>query len=98
MSKTGKIIVSIIVLIIVIWFIWWIAAKSPSSPVSSSGSVTPVAPVAPVTTETNAASNLAVTSSSSIDSDFNSIDAQMNGLSQDNANINTSVASPSVSQ
>jgi hypothetical protein len=47
--------------------------------------------VAPITTETSTTSNLAVTSSSSIDSDLNSIDSQMNGLNQDNTNVDNSV-------
>ena len=95
MSKTGKTIAAILV-IIIIGAIWWIIAK-PSSPASGNAGES----AAPFMVETGAPAGASpvtassVTASSSVDTDLNSIDTEMNGLNQDDANVDTSVSPPS---
>jgi hypothetical protein len=76
MSKTAKTVVAIVVAILVIWFIWWIAGSSRQ-------------PAAPAVGQQQSAS--AVTATSDVDQDLTSVDAQMNGLSQDSANVDQSI-------
>lgn len=87
-------IVAIIAIVIVVWIICLITAKSPSAqPATPSTSETASSTV--VMTNDNSAAltsaDQSVTSSSSVDSDVNLIDNQMNGLNQDNTNVNSSV-------
>jgi len=102
MSKTGKTIVTVIIIIVVIGVIWWLVAKPSNGTAPASMNDQSQNPAASETTEagTNPAPSApaaAVTASTSIDSDLNSIDSQMNGLNQDNANVGESVT-PSSNQ
>lgn len=95
MSTTGKVILWIVVAVIVVGGIWWWAASQNSG--------------APAVTATNgggspAASSTASTSypqgdsDQSINQDMASVNAQLNGLSSDNASITQSMNDQPVQQ
>jgi len=94
MSKTGKILITLIIIILIIGFVWWVVGMSspsisPSQPVPMNHARRMVVPA-----QTQAAAPapaVTVTASSSVDSDLNSIDSQMNGLNQDDTNVDASV-------
>ena len=94
MSKTGKIILWVVVAVIVIGGIWWwIAASQSGVPATTSN-------VSPATGTSTAASPSYPQGDSeqSINQDMTSLSAQMNGLSSDNANVTQSMNDQPVQQ
>ena len=92
MSKNTKIVVSVVVLVIIIGGLFWYSLSSPSNAVptdqgqvglgdrESGGQGAPLTPTPTMTTSAD-------TSNSALQQDSAAIDAQMNGLNADTANV-----------
>ncbi len=100
MSKTVKIILWIVVVVIVVGGIWWWMASRSGGPVSENYT-------APTSTAAGAASSTASStqtaypqgnSDQAINQDMTSLNAQMNGLSSDNASVTQSMNDQPVQQ
>jgi len=98
MSKTGTIILWVVIAVIVIGGIWWwIAASQSGTPAATSNSYGN-------TTPTTGASTTASSpypqgdSDQSINQDMTSLNAQVNGLNSDNANVTQSMNDQPVQQ
>jgi cytoskeletal protein RodZ len=104
MSKTGKIILWIVIAVVVIgggiW--WWIASQSstPATAPSSPDNV-PTATSTPSTTTPSSTASSSYPqgdSDQSINQDMTNFNAQMNGLSSDNASVTQSMSDQPVQQ
>ena len=99
MSKTVKIIVWVVVVIIAgggIW--WWMASQNSALPVVNN---TPASGAAAATSTPNSAPSSSYpqgASDQSINQDMTSLDAQINGLSSDNASVTQSLSDQPVQQ
>jgi type IV secretory pathway TrbL component len=94
MSKKTKIIIWVIVVVVVLGVIWWMVKNSQNTSQPNMMN-TAGAPANESSTENTIVST--GTSDSDLDQDMNNINAQMNGLSSDTANVDASMASSSQS-
>jgi cytoskeletal protein RodZ len=98
MSKTGKIILWVVVAVIVIGGIWWwIAASQSGVPATTPATTSNVSPATGTSTAASP-SYPQGDSDQSINQDMTSLSAQMNGLSSDNANVTQSMNDQPVQQ
>ena len=101
MSKTGKIILWVVIAVIVIGGIWWWAASQGTPAMTPNGYNNTSTTTA---SSTVGASTTASTSypqgdsDQSINQDMTSANAQMNGLSSDNASVTQSMNDQPVQQ
>lgn len=102
MSKTGKIILWVVIAVIVIGGIWWWAASQNSAPATTSNSGTTSS-----TTTANSTTGASATASTtypqgdsdqSINQDMTSANAEINGLNSDNASVTQSMNDQPVQQ
>ena len=101
MSKTGKIILWIVVVVIVVGGVWWWMASRNGSPaaVLMSNNNNNVG----MTTSSTVSGNQSTSypqgdSDQSINQDITNLNAQMNGLSSDNASVTQSLNDQPVQQ
>jgi hypothetical protein len=102
MSKTAQIVIWVIVAVIVIGGVWWWIASNqtsgtPTNPYSPTSQATPPANQGTAQGATSTSNTIVSngTSDNNLDQDMTNINAQMNGLSSDSANVDASVASSS---
>jgi len=101
MSKTGKIILWIVVALIVIGGIWWLIASQNGTPSTSNSYTNAPTTNTSSTTGTSTASSTSYpqgNSDQSINQDMTSLNVQMNGLSSDNASVTQSMNDQPVQQ
>jgi cytoskeletal protein RodZ len=96
MSKTGKIILWIIIAVIVIGGIWWwIASQNTvSAPTTAINTTTGTSNASTSASSTYPAGN----SNQAITQDLASVDAQLSGLNSDNASVTQSMNDQPVQQ
>jgi hypothetical protein len=94
MSTTGKIILWVVIAVIVIGGIWWWLASRNSAPAGST-SPTTASTTSPTATSTSYPQG---DSDQSINQDMTNANAQMNGLSSDNASVTQSMNDQPVQQ
>lgn len=95
MSTTGKVILWIVVAVIVVGGIWWWAASQNSGAPAVTATNGGGSPVASTTASTSYPQG---DSDQSINQDMTSVNAQLNGLSSDNASITQSMNDQPVQQ
>jgi hypothetical protein len=99
MSKTSKITIGVIIVIIavIVWFL--MAGKNPVSVQPTSSAPAPQNAPAPASTSSEGLSTSPTdTSNAALNQDLTSIDAQLNGLASDSANIDQGLNDQPVSQ
>jgi hypothetical protein len=98
MTTSAKAILTIIVIIIIGLVAWWALAMHPSPSASNMPASAAGTDMGGAQMSSTTGDSAAVTSTSSVGSDLDSIDAQMNGLDQDNAAVTSGVEASSSAQ
>lgn len=101
MSKTGKIVLGVVIALLVVGGVWWwidMQSGVPSAAPGAGTGGTSTAVNSPAATSTASTSYPSGDSDQSIDQDMTSLNAQMNGLSSDNASVTQSMNDQPVQQ